>query len=431
MYELCPSTDHMYLKSDSTKVNLLGFKSRGSIVKQKVEMSGCTFSCEAGTQGTRCETSPPVCDRISPCTDKGKCDESGGTANCTCEKNYAGVSCQLIKDSCSADPCNPGGSCKTQTVGYRCECMDGYQGDDCKVESPLCGSGACSSGQSCEQEGRVEYCLCPAKQVSVGSACKDGSLDFDLWFDKGMVSVDVLSGQPFKLNSAGNMTVMFWIGLLTGVSSGTVFKIKNDMDSTAFLEVKTNNVSFKGNEIAMTVPSGKWNHIAVTWQSDGKYELIINGIKENGDTTPPAFQEKLLRLVFDSQFTGYVSQLTVWRDILLYTKILEAINNPQYLPSFDLALGWYDYSLTKSTWRLTPSRAMADGKLCDAQRIMDSTYKMAPPSNNCPESAIHKVSTSRTVQVRNVVPTITFGGQEPITDNLKGCIDKKLVYHPS
>ena len=96
------------------------------------------------------------------------------------------------------------------------------------------------------------------------------------------------------------------------------------------------------------------------------FDLLLNKI------TKP-FPFRLVRLVFDSQFTGYVSQLTVWRDILSYTEILSASSTPQYLPpSFDLALGWYDYILTKSTWRLVPSQAKLDEKLCNVQRYMDS-----------------------------------------------------------
>ena len=63
------------------------------------------------------------------------------------------------------------------------------------------------------------------------------------------------------------------------------------MDSTTYLEVKTNNVIFKGNEVEMSVPTGKWNHIAITWQSNGEYELIINGIKKSGTATSPQFKD--------------------------------------------------------------------------------------------------------------------------------------------
>ena len=63
----------------------------------------------------------------------------------------------------------------------------------------------------------------------------DGSLDFDMWFEKGVESDDVVSGQPFKLSTSGNLTLMVWIGLLTDTSNGTVFKIKNKFVSVCHI----------------------------------------------------------------------------------------------------------------------------------------------------------------------------------------------------
>ena len=68
----------------------------------------------------------------------------------------------------------------------------------------------------------------------------------------------------------------------------------------------------------------------------------------------------------------------MWRDVLPFTEILQSIDDPKYELNFNLALGWYDYSLSRSAWRLTPSKAKSDVKLCDNQRFMDSDCENKP-----------------------------------------------------
>lgn len=40
--------------------------------------------------------------------------------------DYAGTSCQLIKDHCAdLNPCKHDGKCVTNLIGFKCECDDG------------------------------------------------------------------------------------------------------------------------------------------------------------------------------------------------------------------------------------------------------------------------------------------------------------------
>ncbi|CAG2210631.1 unnamed protein product [Mytilus edulis] len=119
-------------------------------------------SCREGWTGKRCETPVEYCDPL-PCLNGGVCfnltddffcrcqgsttGETCGnfpksvvllihdverTAQCNCDDDYAGTSCQLIKDHCAKpDMCNNEGQCVTNLIGFKCECDDNGTMDNC------------------------------------------------------------------------------------------------------------------------------------------------------------------------------------------------------------------------------------------------------------------------------------------------------------
>ncbi|XP_046553547.1 LOW QUALITY PROTEIN: uncharacterized protein LOC124262974 [Haliotis rubra] len=362
-------------------------------------------SCQKGTQGRLCESSPKVCDLVKPCTAQGTCQQSGGSATCKCGSLYSGVSCELIKDTCSANVCNNGGNCSlVQPMGHTCNCPEGFSGDNCQTKDDVC-SNKCPSGTTCLSEGRETFCLCTPPKILSGTSCKDTSPDFDLYLDNRLGSQVVQSYNPFQLT--GDLSIMFWIGYL---NSGRSVVISNLDRSEKYFELFQDRVQFSaaGKVVNMTLEKadletvkGQWDHVAATWTRNGSINVFINGIKvTSGDIDVNLTDSNSLKIVwFDPAFNGYISRLTVWRGILTHTDVTNVLGNLNYQPTGDLALGWNRYKMAGGSRIYVPSKAGTGVTLCEPGRVMAENCtgqpdKKKPVLKNCPTTdVLYNVST--------------------------------------
>ncbi|XP_041369634.1 CCN family member 3-like [Gigantopelta aegis] len=166
----CPSTDHMYLKSDSTKVNLLGFKAAKS--------SLCHYPCKCPISELKCNEGVSIVkdgcgccymcarQRGDMCSVKDVCDIQKGLY---CES----ATCQAqVKKSCNMDGViYKDGQQFKPDCSRLCTCQNGFHGcvNQCQQESQQPSSDNCRNpkllavpGKCCKQwtcEKREEYAL--------------------------------------------------------------------------------------------------------------------------------------------------------------------------------------------------------------------------------------------------------------------------------
>lgn len=119
-------------------------------------------SCDSGYTGSDCSgcdagfqdqdndgTCAPACD-VNTCTGHGACDDSSGTATCTCNQGYTGLDCSecavgfqdndgdgTCEAECTAETCSGNGACDDGSGTATCSCGTGYAGADCS----LCAAG--------------------------------------------------------------------------------------------------------------------------------------------------------------------------------------------------------------------------------------------------------------------------------------------------
>jgi cysteine-rich repeat protein len=157
----------------------------------------CT--CANGWDGEFCNECAPgfsgdgngACIAITDCTSTacnghGTCDDSGGSAQCSCDAEYTGDWC----DGCAAgyhdlggtcvgdllcsefNPCNRG-TCDDSDGNITCICDENWAGEYCQLCAPgahnefgeceldtLCFSGTCSNAGTCDDSGLELVCVC-------------------------------------------------------------------------------------------------------------------------------------------------------------------------------------------------------------------------------------------------------------------------------
>lgn len=163
-----------------------------------------TCTCRVGYVGATCDECmsglpgpdgklicPPACDS-STCSSHGTCDDSSGTASCTCEASYTGWNCGTCATgfqdndangtctaSCAASTCNHHGTCSDAAGTVACTCTPPYSGETCAI-SPTCQANTCNSHGTCVDTTGTAVCTCSAGYAGANCAdCATGFQDND------------------------------------------------------------------------------------------------------------------------------------------------------------------------------------------------------------------------------------------------------------
>ncbi|WP_170229912.1 hypothetical protein [Polyangium fumosum] len=122
----------------------------------------------------------------NPCGEHGTCDDSSGSALCTCAEGWAGATCAscdaaggyhddgsggCTTDPCVPDPCiSPDRVCDGSSGSAQCVCKPGTHDErGVCVEDKTCLPTTCSGHGSCNDEGGEAVCMCDVGWS--GSAC--------------------------------------------------------------------------------------------------------------------------------------------------------------------------------------------------------------------------------------------------------------------
>lgn len=159
--------------------------------------------CETNWVGPLCDVCPegfhdedgcwpdglPCADDM--CSGHGQCDDSIGTAVCTCDKGWGGTWCdtcatdwhlegsECVPDQnvCVPDPCKGHGNCTADGFEWTCACDIGFAGDDC---------GQCAEGY-----------VALASGACVSTASLTGALQFS-WVEGNVYDRVVFAGGVFS-----------------------------------------------------------------------------------------------------------------------------------------------------------------------------------------------------------------------------------------
>lgn len=94
-------------------------------VSPQKQVFNCT--CPAGFTGTLCEDDIDECE-VSPCENKGTCENNQGSFFCRCQSGFSGPLCSTDVDECRKLKCQNGGTCIPTPDGYDCQCVPGFEG---------------------------------------------------------------------------------------------------------------------------------------------------------------------------------------------------------------------------------------------------------------------------------------------------------------
>jgi len=164
------------------------------------ECTTCAFGFKnVDTNGLNCvkqtgklclENSCGCQPNTSPCVPIGICDDSKGQINCTCPRNYGGLTCNqcatgytnynkgCIKVNNGCPNCTHGYCdlnlqacvCNDHFSGRTCdECANGWSGNDCSQEVPTTSSGEIGAVQSVALTAITVACIIIAILVLVGT----------------------------------------------------------------------------------------------------------------------------------------------------------------------------------------------------------------------------------------------------------------------
>lgn len=172
------------------------------------EDAGAVCECEADWSGPLCNIATPRCDSQS-CNAThggGTCDDSQGNITCTCNAPYDGANCdQCAADyqdndgdgvctvQCSADTCNQHGACNDSSGTAVCSCDTQYAGptcDSCAAQYqdndgnrsclPVCVEETCSGHGVCDDSSGSATCACSEGYAGpTCSTCATNYQDFD------------------------------------------------------------------------------------------------------------------------------------------------------------------------------------------------------------------------------------------------------------
>lgn len=125
---------------------------------------GVAADCPDGEQDHDADgTCAPECGD-DDCSGNGSCDDSSGTATCTCEPRFDGADCS---------------DCAAAYDGMDClGCADGYQDDDDDgVCDPACTATTCSGNGTCADDTGALLCTCRPTHTGsdCGTACATGT----------------------------------------------------------------------------------------------------------------------------------------------------------------------------------------------------------------------------------------------------------------
>ena len=131
--------------------------------------------CNAGYQGSNCQSLISQCNIIQPCSNNSTCIDSENNYTCICQSGYQGRNCGNQILTCLSNPC-VNGICLNGINSYSCICYSGFTGINCDQRINLCTSSSsnpCLNGGICSmstQDPSKFICNCTANYG--GSNCQ-------------------------------------------------------------------------------------------------------------------------------------------------------------------------------------------------------------------------------------------------------------------
>ncbi|XP_052809439.1 neurogenic locus notch homolog protein 1-like [Mya arenaria] len=156
-------------------------------------INGFTCTCEAGFEGTTCQTDINEC-ASTPCENFGTCTDGINEYTCSCVAGYNGPKCGNNIDECASVTCQNGGVCNDGVNFYTCNCVAGYTGSTCQTNINECAGVICKNGGACLDGVNMFTCQCltgfegadcgtniddcVTNQCQNGATCVDGVDDY-------------------------------------------------------------------------------------------------------------------------------------------------------------------------------------------------------------------------------------------------------------
>ncbi|MBW2457657.1 MAG: hypothetical protein JRI68_24345, partial [Deltaproteobacteria bacterium] len=145
-------------------------------------------------------TCEPAC-LPDACSDHGTCDDSSGTATCSCDGHFGGDDCASCDEGYAGPDCT--------------DCAAGFQDqDDNGTCSPECGDSTCSGNGTCDDSSGTATCTCRPDYGGddCGTACPSGmagpSCEFRIIYGLDIPAAvadwDVVGDVPYDIDDAAN-----------------------------------------------------------------------------------------------------------------------------------------------------------------------------------------------------------------------------------
>lgn len=156
--DLCQNATWTSEVKCNCSVNMLNSSSCGKIVTEQNET---LYSCQCGNN--------IVCN-----IDVTYANGSQNFGNCSCEKGYTGLNCELLSTNyCENVTCLNGGTCieLLSNSSYSCNCSSGFSGEHCEQDMDVCNdTNYCENNGSCVNDGFGEY-MCNCTEGYEGFNC--------------------------------------------------------------------------------------------------------------------------------------------------------------------------------------------------------------------------------------------------------------------
>ena len=155
------------------------------------DAGGAATECPPGTT-----TDGGACVPVDYCAgiecNNGTCINNADGYTCACEAGYEGTHCETNTDDCASIECGQG-TCVDLVDGFECDCASGYQDNDGNGTCELaCGTTNCGQCNQCDDSSGAPTCVCSGvagcEAAGVDGTCSPIYCGTDEYVDANMCS---------------------------------------------------------------------------------------------------------------------------------------------------------------------------------------------------------------------------------------------------